>query len=81
MTHAVIQDGVVTNLIWLFSANTEDFPDAVPVNDLPVSIGDSYEDGVFYRNGQELLSVMESTLAEKSDMQTALETVGVTVDG
>lgn len=81
MTHAVIQDGVVTNLIWLFSANAEDFSDAVPVNDLPVSIGDSYEDGVFYRNGQKLLSVMESTLAEKSDMQTALETVGVTVDG
>lgn len=81
MTHAVIQDGVVTNLIWLFSANAEDFPDAVPVNGLPVCIWDSYEDGVFYRNGQKLLSVMESTLAEKSDMQTALETVGVTVDG
>ncbi len=80
MTHAAIQDGVVTNLIWLFSANAEDFPDAVPVNDLPVSIGDSYEDGVFYRNGQKLLSVMESTLAEKSDMRQALETVGVSVD-
>lgn len=81
MTYAVIRDGVVVNLIWLFSTNEEDFPEAVPVNSLPVCVGDSYEDGSFYRNGQKLLPVMETTLNEKADMQQALETVGVTLNG
>ena len=81
MTYAVIRNGVVVNLIWLYCGNEDDFPDAVPVNDLPVSIGDSYENSVFMRDGEPLLSVLEKTIAEKDDMQTALETVGVNVNG
>ena len=80
MTYAVIENGIVVNLIWLYSANASEFPDAVPVNDLPVSIGDTYSDGDFYRNGEKVLSFMEKMFSEKSDMQQALETVGVNVD-
>lgn len=79
MTYAVIQDGVVVNLIWLYSGNAADFPDAVPVNDLPVCIGDSYADGAFYRDGVKL--VKENAVVAIRDMQTALETVGVSVNG
>lgn len=79
MTYAVIQDGVVVNLIWLYSGNAADFPDAVPVNDLPVCTGDSYEDGAFYHEGVKL--VREDAVVAIRDMQKALETVGVNVNG
>lgn len=78
MTYALIQDGVVVNLIWLYSANADDFPDAVPVDDLPVAIGDAYIDGAFYRNGEQVLQNGAATII--MDMQTALETLGVTAD-
>jgi len=80
MTYAVIENGVVINLIWLYSGNAEEFPEAVPVNDLPVQIGDTYSDGVFYREGEKVLSFLDKVTLEKADMQTALETVGVNAD-
>ena len=79
MTYALIEDGAVVNLIWLNGANADDFPSAVPVNDLPVCIGDAYVDGAFYRNGVKL--VRADMILPIRDMQTALETVGVSVNG
>lgn len=79
MTYAVIQDGIVVNLIWLYSGNASDFPNAVPVNGIPVRMGDSYEDGAFYREGVKL--VREDAVIAIRDMQTALDTVGVSVNG
>lgn len=79
MTYALIQDGVVVNMIWLNPANADDFPDAVPVNGIAAGIGDTYSDGIFYRNGVRL--VQDGAAAVIRDMQQALETVGVSVNG
>jgi len=52
MNFAIIDDnGFVINIIWLNESNKSDFPDAVQANDLQVTIGDQYIDGVFTRDG------------------------------
>ena len=60
MNYAIIQNGVVVNMIVIAPYNTSDFPDAVPVGDKPVVIGDEYRDGKFWRDGAEILSPAES---------------------
>ena len=54
MNYALIENGVVTNLIWLYSGNEADFPSAVPCGELPVAIGDTYDGQDFYRGGEKL---------------------------
>ena len=54
MNFAVVQNGVVENMIVIAPYNTSDFPDSVPVGDKPVGIGDEYRDGKFWRNHQEI---------------------------
>lgn len=78
MNYALIQDGVVTNIIWLLPPNAQDFPEAVPINGLVVQIGDTYVDGQFYRDGERVLSPTEAMQAEMDDMRAALELLGVT---
>ena len=60
MNYAIIQNGVVVNMIVIAPYNTSDFPGAVPVGDKPVGIGDEYRDGKFWRDGAEILSPAES---------------------
>ena len=60
MNYAIIQNGVVVNMIVIAPYNTSVFPDAVPVGDKPVGIGDEYRDGKFWRDGAEILSPAES---------------------
>lgn len=55
MNYALIDNGIVTNLIWLHPMNASEFS-AVPTNDLPVQIGDTYEAGKFYHNGKEVVA-------------------------
>lgn len=59
MNYALIENGVVTNVIWLYSGNEKDFPNAIALEDVPAGIGDEYIDGVFYRNGKRVLTIME----------------------
>lgn len=54
MNYALVENGVVTNIIWLYSANAEDFPSAVPCGEIPVAIGDTYDGEHFYRGGEKL---------------------------
>lgn len=54
MNYALIENGVVTNIIWLSPNNAKDFPNAVYYGDIPVGVGDSYIDGKFYRDGKEV---------------------------
>lgn len=79
MNYALIENGIVTNIIWLYSSNAHEFPGAVPVNDVPADIGDTYVDGVFYRNGERVLTENEQMQAEMADMQEALALLGVTI--
>lgn len=79
MNYAIIQDGRVTNMIVLSPHNACDFPDAVPVGDKPVGIGDEYRGGKFWRDGAEVLSEAEQLHAYYAEVMAALpsETEGV----
>nr|DAQ56956.1 MAG TPA: hypothetical protein [Caudoviricetes sp.] len=76
MRYAVITEGTVTNVITLWETNAGDFPGAVALHDRPVGIGDSYQDGKFYRDGEELLTAQE----EIEQYKAALQTLGVVTD-
>lgn len=80
MNYALIENGVVTNLIWLHPDNADDFPNAVSVDDVPVDIGDTYADGIFYHDGERVLSFADQMQEEMSDMQSALNLLGVNAD-
>lgn len=74
MTAAVIEDGVVTNVIVV--------PDGykgphVVVGDLPVAIGDSYDGADFYRDGVKVISEAARLAEEMDDMRQALALLGV----
>lgn len=50
---AIVKNGTVTNLLKGLVYNTmDDFPNAVHTENLDVQIGDTYENGVFMRDGQ-----------------------------
>lgn len=68
MNYALIEDGVVTNIIWLSYTNADDFPNAVAMGDLPVGIGDTWDGENFYRDGERVVSELEQT-------QSALKTM------
>ena len=62
MNYALIENGVVTNIIWLSSDNADELPNAVNIDDYPVCIGDTYSDGVFYRDGEKVRTYHEYTV-------------------
>lgn len=76
MRYAIVTSGAVTNVIALREINAGDFPGAVALHDRPVGIGDSYQDGKFYRDGEELLTAQE----EIEQYKAALQTLGVVTD-
>lgn len=77
MNYALIENGVVTNIIWLYSGNAGDFPDAVRCGDVPVAIGDTWDGQDFYREGARVLSPVEQARKDAEDMQAALELLGI----
>ena len=62
-TFALIENGVVVNIISMYAKNLTDFPNAVLAANRPVMIGDWYEGGVFLRDGGAILSDEESAAA------------------
>ena len=77
MRYALIDSGIVANIISLNDRNANDFPTAVKFGDRPVGIGDTYADGKFYRDGVEVLTQMEQAQAEMTEYKAALQTLGV----
>lgn len=77
MNYALIDNGIVINMIWLYSGNASDFPTAVPCGDVPVAIGDTYDGEHFYRAGERVLTPLEQARKDAEDMQAALELLGV----
>lgn len=68
---AVLADGIVTNIIWCSDGELE--TDAQKnTDDRPIGIGDTYLDGKFYRDGEELLTPLEQAYKELAEAQTAL---------
>lgn len=77
MRYALIEGGIVTNVIALNDRNASDFPAAVKLGDRPVGIGDTYADGKFYRDGVEVLTPIEHAQAEITEYKAALHELGV----
>ena len=78
--YALVEDGIVTNIISLDSRNASDFPNAIKTADRPVAIGDTYIDGKFYRDGNEVLTPLEAAQLESETYKTALQTLGVNTE-
>ncbi len=60
MNYALVENGVVANLIWLDERNASDFPNAIKLGNLPVIIGDGYDEGVFVRDGEVIQTELEA---------------------
>lgn len=67
MNYAQIKGGKVVNVLSIRQAQAHEFPDCVPMNDIPAGIGDTYEDGRFYRDGVEVKSLAQE-LAEAQEI-------------
>ena len=80
MNYALIENHVVVNVISLPPMNASSFPNAVPIEELPVEIGDSYVDGSFYRDGVEVTAPSFAD-DDTEDMQAALSMLEVRVNG
>lgn len=75
---AVVDNGVVFNIIWCSDSEPETDTIINPA-DRPVAIGDTYSDGKFYRGGVEILTPLEdaqeqleSLSAENAEYEAAL---------
>lgn len=79
MNYALIENGVVTNIIWLYETNSDEFPTAVKLGERQVEIGDTYEDGRFYRDGAEVLTAEEAAVQAAALYAEALQTLGVDI--
>lgn len=80
MNYALIKDGIVKNVIDLHPMNANDFPGAIPADGVAASIGDTYTDGVFYRDGVEVKPYAVAKSEEMDDMHTALVELGVSAE-
>lgn len=78
--YALVENGIVTNVIVLYPPSAAEFEMAVPCGDLPVAIGDTYVDGKFYRDGKLLKSQLDVAIENMEDMQAALVLLGVEND-
>lgn len=52
--YALVENGVVTNVMVLYPPSAAEFEGAVPCGDLPVAVGDTYDGSDFYRGGEKL---------------------------
>lgn len=77
MRYAIIEDGVVVNVIILYPGGAKSFPGAVPCGDVPVAIGDTWDGQDFYREGARVLSPVEQARKDAEDMEAALEVLGI----
>ena len=72
---AIIENGIVKEVLWGSVDNMPThFPNCVQVDERAVQAGDTYVDGIFYHNGEEVNTMPEIM----ADMAAALELLGVT---
>ena len=75
MNYAVIDNGIVTNIIWVNPDKPITFLTVVPIGDLPVAIGDEYRNGKFYHEGEEVtVPATEIDKLEAQVLYTAMMT-------
>ncbi len=70
MNYAILENGIVTNVI------VGPLPDGmygVPTFDRPVAIGDTFDDGVFLRNGEPVLTGEERIALLETELSSLRE--------
>ena len=65
MNYALIENGIVVNIVFLHPMNADEFTNAVSYGDLPVQIGDTYSEGKFYRDGVEIILRSSTNMNEE----------------
>lgn len=71
---AVVDNGVVSNIIWCSDSEPETDTIINPA-DHPVAIGDTYSDGKFYRDGVEILTPLEEAQKQNAEYEAALSEI------
>ena len=75
-TMALIENGVVANMLWCSDSQPETASLINPA-DRPVAIGDTYSDGKFYRDGVEILTPLEEAQKKNAEYDSALSEIEV----
>ena len=78
--YALIENAKVTNIISADKRGADSLIAAglnLVQTDKPITIGDDYTDGKFYRDGNEVLTPLEEALLVQADMYEALNILGV----
>ena len=70
----VVDDGVVSNIIWCSDSEPETDTIINPA-DRPVAIGDTYNGGKFYRGGVEILTPLEEAQKQIAEYEAALSEI------
>lgn len=73
MRYALVEDGVCVNIIVLLPYSAaRDFPNAYPIDNIPVQIGDYLDRGVWMRDGQKVLTYAEEAMAAVDNVYSEL---------
>lgn len=78
--YALVENAKVTNIVSADKRGADSLIAAglnLIQTDKPVAIGDDYTDGKFYRDGNEVLTLLEEAMLVQADMQEALSILGV----
>ena len=78
--YALVENGVVMNVMVLYPPSAAEFEGSVPCGDLPVAIGDTYDGEHYYRGGERVLTALEQAQKDAEDMAAALALLGVTTE-
>lgn len=77
MQYAIVEDGIVTNVIVLYPQGAAEFPYAVACRDIPVTIGDAWDGKDFTRDGEKVPTEADQLRQSVEDKQASLEVLGV----
>ena len=77
MNYALVENGIVTNIIWLNERNAGEWPGAVRLGERMVEVGDTYDGEKFRRDGTEVLTAAEVAQQEAAQYAAALQILGV----
>lgn len=68
---ARIKDGIVVNIEWCADHEPET-ESLISMKDLPIMVGDSYDNGKFYRDGSEVLTPLGEASAKILELNDQL---------
>lgn len=71
---ALVDNGVVVNILWCSDRESET-ETLIDTADRPAAIGDSYESGKFYRNGEEVLTPLQAAMKKNAEYEAALSEI------